>query len=263
MQALREGWEPLRAPAPGLFDAEPPGHLTTADPVNWPAAADWAAVLQAFWASETGQKLQAFLTERLAAGATIYPPEPLTALALTPLADVRVVVIGQDPYHGPGQAEGLAFSVARGVALPPSLRNVFKERARDLGVPPPGSKAQPQGSLRAWAGQGVLLLNTSLTVEAGRPASHAAQGWAQLTDALVRAVAQRGLPCVYLLWGGHAQAKAALIDAATPPDSPSLVLCANHPSPLAALRPPQAFVGCGHFGTAQRWLQSQNVSVRF
>lgn len=216
---------------------------------GWPVADDWQPVVQSFFGSDTGHLLLRHLRQRLAAGATVYPPHPLRALELTPLQAVDIVILGQDPYHGPGQAEGLAFSVAPDMRLPPSLRNIFKERARDLGVPAP-----PHGSLVDWALDGVLLLNTCLTVEDGQPASHARCGWEALTDALLAAVAARGRPCVYMLWGAHAQAKRGLIEAAQPPGAASLVLQANHPSPLSAMRPPTPFLGCGHFGQAQRWL---------
>jgi uracil-DNA glycosylase len=199
-----------------------------------------------FFASATGQQLLAFLQARLEAGAVIFPPQPLRALQLTPPEAVRVVILGQDPYHGRGQGEGLAFSVAPGVRVPPSLRNIFKEIQRDLGVPPP-PLPQPGGSLVAWAQQGVLLLNACLTVEEAQPASHAGKGWERLTDAVLRYVAQGAQPVVFMLWGAHAQAKRALI----PTDSGHLVLCANHPSPLSALRAPLPFIGCGHFGQAQ------------
>jgi uracil-DNA glycosylase len=195
-----------------------------------------------------GQRLQAWLSARQQAGAVVYPPEPFRALALTPLEAVRVVILGQDPYHGPGQAEGLAFSVPPGVKPPPSLRNLFVELARDLGLPAPSS-----GHLGAWARQGVLLLNTSLTVEEGQAASHARWGWEVLTDRLVTRVAARAEPVVFMLWGAHAQAKQALIDAAAP-DERHLVLQANHPSPLSALRPPRPFLGCDHFTQANAFL---------
>ena len=166
---------------------------------------------------------------------------------------------GQDPYHGPGQAEGLAFSVAPGVKLPPSLRNIFKERERDLNLPMPS-----HGSLRSWARQGILLLNTSLTVENGEPASHARKGWEVLTDGLLAEVAATATPCVYLLWGAHAQAKAGLIhEHATRSGREFVVLQANHPSPLSALRPPFPFIGCGHFGQASRWLAQRGVLMHF
>ncbi len=184
----------------------------------------------------------------------VYPQHPLWALQLTPLSQVKVVILGQDPYHGPHQAQGLSFSVAPGVKTPPSLRNIFKELQRDLGQSIPSS-----GSLEAWAQRGVLLLNTSLTVEDGLPASHAKRGWEQLTDALLVAVARTAPACVYLLWGGHAQAKADLI--AREANGQALVLKANHPSPLSALRAPQPFIGCGHFSQAQAWLAQKNLDL--
>ncbi len=221
--------------------------LMSADPSDWPVAADWKPVVDAFFASATGQSLLAFLRARLEAGAVIFPPRPLRALELTPAKDVRVVILGQDPYHGRGQAEGLAFSVAPGVALPPSLRNIFKELQRDLGTPPPKFPV-PGGSLMNWAAHGVLLLNTCLTVEEGRPASHAGKGWETLTDSVIRHVSAGDHPVVFMLWGAHAQSKRALIDG-----SRHQVLVANHPSPLSALRPPLPFIGCGHFSQAREW----------
>jgi uracil-DNA glycosylase len=223
-------------------------HLARWNPADWPLAADWAPVVGQFLASQPGQQLGAFIEQRLAAGATIYPPQPFHALALTPLADVRVVILGQDPYHGPGQAQGLAFSVPEGVRPPPSLRNIFKELARDPAVE---AEAPSGGSLERWAGQGVLLLNTSLTVEEGQAASHAKRGWETLTDQLISAVSAKPEPVVFLLWGAHAQTKQALI---APRHQ---VLKANHPSPLSALRPPLPFIGCGHFSAANLFLQAQ------
>ena len=167
---------------------------------------------------------------------------------------MRVVILGQDPYHGLGQAEGLAFSVAPGVALPPSLRNIFKELQRDLGTPPPTFPV-PGGSLVKWATHGVLLLNTCLTVEEAQPASHAGKGWEVLTDTLIRQVADGDHPVVFMLWGAHAQSKRALIDAKR-----HKVLVANHPSPLSALRPPLPFIGCGHFSQAREWRDSHSKS---
>ena len=229
-----------------------PTQLLSANPADWPVAPGWEPLVCDFFASAAGAKLRAFLQARLDAGATIFPPRPLRALELTPPEDVRVVILGQDPYHGRGQAEGLAFSVAPGVALPPSLRNIFKELQRDLGTPAP-AWPQPGGSLVQWARNGVLLLNTTLTVEEGRPASHAGQGWELLTDAVIRHVAQGPRPVVFMLWGSHAQGKRAVI----PQDRGHLVLCANHPSPLSALRPPVPFIGCGHFGQARTFRLQQ------
>lgn len=220
----------LEAPIGAVLDRAPPG---------------WQALVETWRASADGQHLERFVGARQRAGATIYPSQPLRALALTPRDQVRVVIVGQDPYHGEGQAEGLAFSVPVGQALPPSLRNIFVELGRDLGVPRPN-----HGHLAAWAERGVLLLNTSLTVEAGRPASHAKQGWEALTDSIISDLARAEHACVFMLWGAHAQAKAVLIG----PEGRHAVLCANHPSPLSARRPPQPFIGCGHFGAANRFL---------
>ena len=226
---------------------------------GWPVAEDWRPVTDAFWPSPPGRSLKRDILQRLAAGAVVYPLEPLRALALTPLSRVSVVILGQDPYHGPGQAEGLAFSVACGQRLPPSLRNIFRERQRDLGLPVPA-----HGSLRAWAERGALLLNACLTVEQGRPASHAGLGWEVLTGALVDAVARRPQPCVWMLWGAHAQAKVPRIAAArSAGGGDALVLTANHPSPLSATRPPQPFVGCGHFSRARAWLSQRGIAIDF
>jgi uracil-DNA glycosylase len=224
-----------------------PDRLMSADPSAWLVAPGWQPLVDEFFASETGQKLLAFLRGRLAGGAVIFPPRPLRALELTPRDEVRVVILGQDPYHGRGQAEGLAFSVAPGVPLPPSLRNVFKELQRDLGAPPPKFPV-PGGSLVNWASQGVLLLNTCLTVEEGRPASHAGKGWEVLTNSVIRQVSAGKQSVVFMLWGAHAQSKRSLID-----ESRHKVLLANHPSPLSALRPPLPFIGCGHFSQARDW----------
>lgn len=225
----------------------PADQLQSANPADWAVAPGWQALVEDFFASATGQKLQAFLQQRLQAGAVIFPPQPLRALELTSPDSVRVVILGQDPYHGRGQAEGLAFSVQPGVALPPSLRNIFKELQRDLGAAP-SPFPQPGGSLRKWAQNGVLLLNTCLTVEEAQPASHSGKGWELLTDAIIRHVSQHAQPSVFMLWGSHAQSKRPLIDAQR-----HLVLTANHPSPLSALRPPQPFIGCGHFSQARQW----------
>lgn len=218
------------------------------------AAGGWTPIVEAWRDSPAGRELEAYLAQRRAAGATIYPPEPYRALQLTPLEQVKVVILGQDPYHGPGQAEGLSFSVPRGLKkLPPSLRNIYKELQRDLGLAPP-----PHGHLVAWAERGVLLLNTSLTVEDGAPASHAKRGWEALTDALIRAAAADVAPKVFMLWGAHAQAKVALVAAAGPQH---LILQSNHPSPLSATRPPLPFIGCGHFSRAAHWLAEQGRAL--
>ena len=242
-----------------------------------PAA--WRRILSPGPVAQALDRLGAMLGARLAAGATIYPAQPFRALSgLTP-DDIRVVILGQDPYHGPGQAHGLAFSVPDGIARPPSLRNILGEIDHEY----PGAATQPaharvtggragassQGApgqgrldldpapsgndLSRWARQGVLLLNTVLTVEDARPGCHARAGWETVTDALIAGVAATGRPVAFMLWGAHAQAKRALI-----PDSPDhLVLMANHPSPLSARRGPTPFVGCGHFRLANAWLMQQ------
>lgn len=211
-------------------------------------AAGWRPLVDAFFAGAQGRALEQFLEARRDAGAVIYPPTPFTALELTPPETVRVVILGQDPYHGAGQAHGLAFSVHAGVKPPPSLRNIFLELQADCGCLVP-----LHGDLTRWARQGVLLLNTALTVEDGQPGSHAQLGWAALAEAVVEAAAADAAPKVFMLWGAHAQAHAPRAAAAS---GGHLVLQSNHPSPLAARRPPVPFVGCGHFGQASRFLAS-------
>lgn len=177
-----------------------------------------------------------FVSRERAAGKTIYPPdnEVFQALKLTPFERVKVVILGQDPYHGPGQAHGLAFSVKRGIPPPPSLVNIFKELEADLGVPRP-----PHGSLVSWATQGVLLLNAVLTVERGQPSSHANRGWERFTDRVISILNQHKTGVIFLLWGAYAQKKGALIDR-----SRHTVLQAPHPSPFSAH---SGFLGCRHF----------------
>ncbi|MFM7698398.1 MAG: uracil-DNA glycosylase, partial [Limnohabitans sp.] len=255
-----------------------PVALQHARPDEWVVHSSWQALVSAFWQSQPGQQLAAFLEYRIRQGASIFPPQPLRALELTPLNQVRVVVLGQDPYHGRGQAEGLSFSVPKGVSQPPSLRNIFKELQADTGVQPPMS-----GSLVSWAERGVLLINTCLTVEEGLPASHARKGWEVLTDTIIQAVAQQEQPVVFLLWGAHAQTKRQLIENAMngqhvrlPPGQSlslqkrlphasvgKLILQANHPSPLSALRGPTPFMGCRHFSQAQNWLSEQGVDFQW
>lgn len=213
----------------------------------------WRTALDPVLAGEAMADLRRFLTAEEAAGKTILPPPQdwFRALELTPLDAVKVVILGQDPYHGPGQAHGLSFSVQPGVKVPPSLRNIFKELQRDLGTPPPAFP-NPGGSLVKWATHGVLLLNTCLTVEEAKPASHAGKGWEVLTDTVIRHVSVGEKPVVFMLWGSHAQSKRALIDVGR-----HKVLMSNHPSPLSALRPPVPFIGCGHFGEARAWREAQ------
>jgi uracil-DNA glycosylase len=211
--------------------------------------ADWRGLAERFAGSARGVALQSFLSQRAAAGATIYPPRPLHALELTPLAGVRAVILGQDPYHGAGQAHGLAFSVPDGVREPPSLRNIFLELRSDLGCAVPAS-----GNLERWARQGVLLLNAVLTVEHGAPASHAGRGWEAFTGSLIDALASDARPKVFMLWGAHAQAAQQRIAAA---GNAHCILTANHPSPLSARRPPQPFLGCRHFSRANGFLAAR------
>ena len=208
--------------------------------------------LEPSWKARVGDYLQrpemvelaAFLRAEKARGRTLYPPGPaiFAALDATPFDAVKVVILGQDPYHGPGQAHGLCFSVAPGVPPPPSLQNVFKELQRDLGLPPPD-----HGCLLPWARQGVLLLNAVLTVEDGRAGAHQGRGWEGFTDAVVEALDREREGLVFMLWGAYAQAKGRLLDTRR-----HCVLRAPHPSPLSAHR---GFIGCGHFGKANRWLQ--------
>jgi uracil-DNA glycosylase len=213
-------------------------------------APGWSALVQAFFLTPEGKKLSSFVEERRAAGATIFPPQPLRALTLTPFDEVRVVILGQDPYHGEGQAHGLAFSVPQGIKTPPSLRNIFSELQRDLGCTPP-----IDGTLDRWARQGVLLLNAVFTVERGLPGSHARKGWETFTSMLMEALVADQRPKVFMLWGMLAQAWQSEITA------PHLVLQANHPSPLSARRPPVPFVGCGHFSQANAFLQQHGRGV--
>ena len=191
-------------------------------------------------------ELQRFLLERKRFGAVIYPPGPLifNALDSTPFDRAEVVILGQDPYHGPGQAHGLGFSVPDGVPPPPSLLNIFREIRDDLGAAPPAS-----GNLQHWAEQGVLLLNAVLTVERGRAGAHQGKGWERFTDRVVRELDAGRDGLVFLLWGSYAMKKGAVIDR-----DRHLVLTAPHPSPLSAHR---GFFGCRHFSKANAWLQRQ------
>ncbi len=232
-----------------------PGRLTVERLSSWPPSTEATGSLRheldAFLLSVEGQRLGGFLAERIKQGATIFPPGPFRALELTPLESVRIVILGQDPYHGPGQAHGLAFSVPDGVPIPPSLRNILAELQRDLGVP-----MRRSGSLETWAKQGVLLLNTCLTVEEGRPASHAGKGWDVLIGRILHAIVARSHPTVFMLWGAHAQSWRPIVDAG---DGCRLILTCNHPSPLSARRPPKPFIGCGHFGQATRYLEQHGA----
>ena len=214
-----------------------------------PLPESWRGALDPVLATPRLRALGAFLSAEEAAGKTIYPPrgQRLMALERTPLEAVRVVILGQDPYHGPGQAHGLAFSVPEGIAIPPSLRNIYKELASDLGIAPAA-----HGNLARWADQGVLLLNTALTVEAGQPGSHQGRGWEEFTDAAVAAVAAREVPSVFVLWGNHAQKKAARV-AGLGVNSPHLVLRSVHPSPLSSHA---GFFGSKPFNQANAFLEA-------
>jgi uracil-DNA glycosylase len=209
----------------------------------------WRSALEPVLASPEARRLGGFLKAEEAAGKRIYPPQGsrLRALELTPLSAVKVVILGQDPYHGAGQAHGLAFSVEPGVRTPPSLVNIFKELKADLGLPVPA-----HGNLENWARAGVLLLNNALTVEEALPGSHQKRGWEEITDTVVAAVAARQTPCVFMLWGAHAQKKAARVAGLS--GGPHLVLKAPHPSPLSAYA---GFLGCKHFSQANAFLEAK------
>ena len=204
----------------------------------------WKARVGDYLLREDMQALAAFLRQRKAEGATIYPPasQIFAAFDATPFDKVEVVVLGQDPYHGPGQAHGLCFSVRPGVPVPPSLQNIYKELQRDVGFQPPS-----HGYLQRWAERGVLLLNAVLTVEAGRAGSHQGKGWEGFTDHVVDVLNREREHLVFLLWGSYAQAKGRVIDT-----SRHCVLRAPHPSPLSAHR---GFLGCGHFSKTNAYLQ--------
>ncbi|MBR3292668.1 MAG: uracil-DNA glycosylase [Bacteroidales bacterium] len=207
----------------------------------------WKRVLAPEFEKPYFQELARQLHEEKRAGRVIYPPGPLifNAFNLTPFDKVKVVILGQDPYHGPGQAEGLSFSVPHGIPLPPSLVNIYKEIETDLGV-----RLHKDGSLRGWAEQGVFLLNAILTVRAGQPTSHSRIGWAEFTDAVIRTLSEQRKGLVFLLWGNFARSKRDLIDT-----SRHTVLEAPHPSPLAR----GAFFGCKHFSKANQVLISEGL----
>ncbi|MFV0278465.1 MAG: uracil-DNA glycosylase [Parahaliea sp.] len=208
--------------------------------------ASWLAQLQGEFEQPYMQALADFLRSEKRAGKRIFPAgdEIFNAFAHTPLPVVKVVILGQDPYHGEGQAHGLCFSVRPGVAVPPSLLNIYKEIQAELGHPMP-----VHGYLQSWADQGVLLLNSVLSVECARAASHQGQGWEQFTDRVVEVINRERSGVVFLLWGSYAQRKGAVIDSAR-----HCVLKAPHPSPLSAHR---GFFGCGHFVQANEYLQSR------
>jgi len=204
----------------------------------------WYKVLQPEFEAPYFSELKSFLKEEMSQY-SIFPPAKLifNAFNKTPLPAVKVVILGQDPYHGPGQAHGLAFSVPDGIKPPPSLVNIYKELASDLGITAPKT-----GNLEKWAAEGVLLLNTSLTVRSGKAASHAGKGWEKFTDAAIKAVSEFRAGVVFMLWGNHAISKEQLIDT-----SKHLVLKTVHPSPLSASR---GFLGCRHFSKANQYLEN-------
>ena len=208
----------------------------------------WKARVGDYLARPEMQRLSEFLRAELRAGKVIYPPPKriFAALDATPFERVKVVVLGQDPYHGPGQAHGLCFSVLPGVMVPPSLENIFAEIERDLAIARPD-----HGCLLPWARQGVLLLNAVLTVERGLAGSHQGKGWEGFTDAVVDHLNRERGSLVFLLWGSYAQAKGRLIDTTR-----HLVLKAPHPSPLSAHR---GFLGCGHFSKTNNWLREHGL----
>ena len=230
-----------------MAEAATPGVAATEAPLK----------LEASWRERVGEYLRrpdmralaAFLRSEKAAGKRIHPDgsQIFAALEATPFDQVKVVILGQDPYHGPGQAHGLCFSVPAGVDVPPSLLNIFKELERDLGLRRPG-----HGNLQAWARQGVLLLNAVLTVEGGRAGAHQGKGWEGFTDHVIQTLSRERDGLVFMLWGSYAQAKGRVID-----DRRHCVLRAPHPSPLSAHR---GFIGCGHFSAANRWLQGRGLA---
>ena len=208
---------------------------------------DWQPILADALSTPKSHELAAFLEGEEARGVRIFPPQHqrFRALEFVRPQDVRVVILGQDPYHGFGQAHGLAFSVGQDVPIPPSLRSMFKELVRDLGVATPS-----HGNLESWARQGVLLLNTVLSVEEAKAGSHQGKGWEEITDAVIAHVGAQPQPTVFMLWGAHAQKKRALIG------GQHCILEAPHPSPLSAHR---GFLSCGHFGRANEFLKSEDL----
>lgn len=203
----------------------------------------WNRVLREEFEKDYMKKLRAFLVKEKQEGKTIYPPGDciFNAFAHTPFDKVKAVIIGQDPYHGPHQAHGLAFSVQKGVAIPPSLRNIYKELKNDV----PGFNPPSHGNLTKWADEGVLLLNATLTVRAGEAGSHQKKGWEEFTSEAIKQLAEKRDGIIFLLWGRYAQSKAEFIDS-----SRHYVLKAPHPSPLA-----QGFIGCKHFSKTNEILE--------
>lgn len=210
----------------------------------------WQQTLKAEFKKDYMLHLRHFLESELKAGKEIYPhpKDFLAALKATPLEKVRVVILGQDPYHGEGQAHGMSFSVKKGVPIPPSLKNIFKEMERDLKIPP-----SSHGLLQSWGEQGVLLLNSVLSVEKNKAHSHQGKGWEIFTDKIVEILNQSSRPLIFLLWGAPAQKKALQLD-----QKKHFILKAPHPSPLSAYR---GFLGCGHFSKTNQILQEQKEAA--
>ena len=210
----------------------------------------WEEALAEEFEKDYMKQLRAFLSEEKKAGKVIFPPEPLVfnAFNQTPFQSVKVVILGQDPYHGEGQAHGLSFSVLKGVGIPPSLRSIYKELQKDI----PGFKMPVHGELTHWADQGVLLLNATLTVRKGEPASHHKKGWEIFTDQAIKALSENRKGIIFLLWGKNAQAKIPLIDGAK-----HSILTAAHPSPYSAYN---GFFGCKHFSKANELLEAQGLT---
>lgn len=223
---------------------------STSRPSNPPLPAAWMDLVGTEFSQSYMKNLREYLGQQLAARKTIFPKKEdiFRCFEASNPQDVRVVILGQDPYHGPGQAHGLCFSVPAGVRPPPSLMNIFKELKRDLHIAPP-----KQGTLEAWSKQGVLLLNAVLTVEAGQAASHQGRGWETFTDRVILRVAEDPNPKVFMLWGNYAMKKASLIRSI---GKDHLILQAPHPSPLSAHR---GFLGCGHFSQANVFLRDKGL----
>lgn len=226
-----------------------PEHVLSDTPLTW------RDVLRDEREKPYFKELLSFVERERSRGVVIYPKnsEIFNAISLTPLDAVKVVIIGQDPYHGPGQAHGLCFSVKPPVPPPPSLVNIFSELHRDLGLWSDSPKHQPaNGCLEGWAKQGVLLLNAVLTVEDSKAGAHAGKGWERFTDCIIQQLNEKRSGLVFLLWGAYAQKKAAIVDR-----SRHLVLQAPHPSPLSAHR---GFIGCGHFSKANEYLEAHGAA---
>jgi uracil-DNA glycosylase len=216
----------------------------------------WTAALKQELQKPYIASLAAFVEKERRGSLPIYPPRELVfnAFRLTPLAQVRVVIVGQDPYHGPHQAHGLCFSVPKGIPLPPSLKNIYKELAEDVGISPP-----QHGCLTAWAKQGVLLLNTTLTVRQSEPMSHHGKGWEQFTDAVIRVLCRQKESLIFLLWGKSAQEKYRHFEEPRLGDtSKHIALKAAHPSPFSAH---QGFFGCRHFSQVNTYLKERGQAL--